>query len=108
MIISEKLIFRLCVVCSIIGVALVYLFAPAPLSVNSIDSGMVGKTVSFKARVTSVKQMPLVSFIKTDKAKVVCFNEIPDIRKGDEIHVVGIVKFYKKELEVVASELTLT
>ncbi len=118
MLLREYWLNRLALLCSFFGIALLlaysYLDAPEELSIEEIGHHKLGAKVRVKGIVYFSKSGEnFIIFGLNDGAKIKCIYFNPEIReriiirKGNLIEVIGKIKLYKGNLEIVAEKVNL-
>lgn len=110
---DEKNLLKVALICSIIGVFVIFIFAdkldPSLISISDISSSFIDQSVKFEGKVTSVINNPSVSIldVKDDNGsiKVVAFDNDFELREGQVVEIFGKVTEYKGVLEVEAKKI---
>ena len=106
---NKLLIFS--ILCSVIGVFIILLVAENTevdlVYIVDIDDTFVDKEVRVRGKVSSFNRLEgvsLFSIVDDQQIKVVVFDEI-DLEMGWNVEIVGRVKEYKSELEIVSDSV---
>ncbi len=112
---NETQLLRICLVVGIIGIIALFFIAESieAIAVNIIDvtEEMIGKNVAVRGTVSGLKINDGITFfdlVDTDfqhSILVVFFEERIDIEEGSLVTIVGTVKEYKGQLEIVGERI---
>jgi aspartyl/asparaginyl-tRNA synthetase len=107
--ITDKKLEQLCLVVVMVGIVILFFAVQLnePISVNSIDDSLLGRTVSLRGTVNkiSTKENTFLN-VRTNESiiKVVMFKNI-SFAVNNTVCVIGNVALYKNELEVIAKSI---
>lgn len=111
---DEKNLLKVALICSIIGIFIIFVFAnrlePSLINISEISSSLVDQSVKVQGKIVSIKNSPsvLIFDVKDDtgSVKVVVFDKKNlDLNKNQLVEVLGVVKEYKGSLEVEAKNI---
>ncbi len=112
---DEKTLLKVALVCSIVGVFIIFIFAnrlePSLVNISGISKSFAEQDVKVRGTVVSSKITSSVLMFdlqdETGKIKVVAFDK-DDFKAGNDqrIEVLGRVKEYKGVLEIEAKKIT--
>lgn len=113
---DEKTLLKIALICSIVGVFIIFIFAdrlePSLISISSISHSLVDKDVKIRGTISSFKMTPSVLMLdikdETGVIKVVAFDK-EDFKadEGQLVEVLGRVKEYKGVLEIESKKILL-
>lgn len=110
---NEKNLLKVALICSIIGIFIIFIFAdrlePSLISISEVSESLVDQSVKIQGKVVSVRNTPTVSIfdVKDDSGsiKVIIF-ENSAFSKGQAVEILGAVKEYKGSLEIEAKKIS--
>lgn len=111
---DEKNLLKVALICSIIGIFIIFIFAdnlePSLINISEISSSLIDQSVTVQGKIVSIKSSPsiLIFDVKDDTGsiKVVAFDEKnSDLNKDQLVEILGIVKEYKGFLEIEARKI---
>lgn len=112
---NEKTLLKFALVCSIIGIFIIFIFAdrlePSLVKISEISESSIDKSIRVQGEIESIKSTPtaLMLGIKDGNSsiKVVAFNDKNlAFNKGQPVEVFGIVTEYKGVLEIEAKSIS--
>ncbi len=113
---EEKTLLKIALVCSIVGVFIIFIFAdrlePSLINISGISQSLIDKDVKIQGVVSSFRITSSVLMLdvrdETGTIKVVAFDkEDFEADKSQVIEVIGTVKKYNGVLEIEAKNILL-
>ncbi len=114
---KEKNLLKLALICSITGIFLLYVLSENldydEKNINKINSEDIGNKIKIKGFVENfvdAEDVLIIDVIQANNIDVIVFkdnNKSIDIQKDDFIEVIGEVKEYKGNLEVIAHRIRM-
>ena len=113
---EEKTLLKIALVCSIVGVFIIFIFAdrlePSLVNISSISQSLIDKDVKIRGTVSSFRITSSVLMLdvrdETGSIKVVAFDkEDFEADKGQAVEIMGKVKGYQGSLEIEAKNILL-
>jgi len=110
---KEKTLLRIALICSVIGVALLFIFSESAeineKSISDISSGDIGEYVKIKGEVTkalSKEGVIIITIQQPSQINVVLFRKEPlEISEGDFVEVIGKIDDYKGKAEIIGDKI---
>ncbi len=113
---QEKTLFKLSLICSLIGIFIILIinesYNLSYSNISLIDNSSIGKPVKVQGFIYSISNSPGILIMniqdKTSNITVIAFKEEDiNLQKNDLIEVSGIVKEYNNKLEIEAKEIKI-
>ncbi len=102
---EEKILLRTALVCSLVGIGIVFLMSQVKTSIAEIDESLVGQPVKIVGKISGVNNLESLSVLQvydnTGAIDVVVFEGIYEL--GQDVELRGEVSEYEGSLQVVVN-----
>jgi RecJ-like exonuclease len=103
--VEEKILLRTALVCSLVGIGIVFLMSQVKTTIAEIDESLVGQPVKIIGKVSEVNHLESLSVLQvyddTGAIDVVVFEGVYEL--GQDVELRGEVSKYNEELQVVVN-----
>lgn len=109
----KNLLLKLSVAISLIGILILLIISanlkPKEFRINEINTNQINEKIQINGQVISIKNYNPFDIItiqdQTGKIKVLTENKNKDIKKFDNLTIIGKVSEYNQELEIIPNKI---
>jgi len=103
--VEEKILLRTALVCSLVGIGIVFLMSQVKTSIAEIDESLIGQPVKIVGKISEVNNLESLSILQvydnTGAIEVVVFEGVYVL--GQDVELRGEVSEYDENLQIVVN-----